>query len=120
VITLVYGLGFGMVIVLLVVPAILAMQQDFGQQVRAFRRALTAPGRGGPAVPLGLLVALLALVFAGTMGAQIVTGQMAGPLAGFGGGGLSGAAGVFIATSAVLCVLAWIGSAVLSGLRRTT
>jgi hypothetical protein len=27
---------------------------------------------------------------------------------------------VFIAASAVLCVLAWIGSAVLSGLRRTT
>jgi Cu/Ag efflux pump CusA len=32
VITLVYGLGFGMVIVLLVVPAILAMQQDFGSR----------------------------------------------------------------------------------------
>ncbi len=118
VITLVYGLGFGMVIVLLVVPAILAMQQDFGQQVRAFRRALSTPGRGGPALPLGLLVTLLALVFAATMGAQIVTGQMVGPLAGIGNGGLSGAAGVFIAASAVLCLLAWIGSAVLSGLRR--
>ena len=120
VITLVYGLGFGMVIVLLVVPAILAMQQDFGQQVRAFRRALAAPGRGGPAVPLGLLVALLALVFAATMGAQILTGQMPGPLAGLGGGALSGAAGVFIAASAVICLLAWIASAVLSGLRRPT
>jgi predicted RND superfamily exporter protein len=41
VITLVYGLGFGMVIVLLVVPAILAMQQDFGQQVRALSSSTT-------------------------------------------------------------------------------
>jgi Na+-translocating ferredoxin:NAD+ oxidoreductase RnfA subunit len=48
VITLVYGLGFGMVIVLLVVPAILAMQQDFGQQVA---RCAGASRHSGVAVP---------------------------------------------------------------------
>jgi Cu/Ag efflux pump CusA len=53
VITLVYGLGFGMVIVLLVVPAILAMQQDFGQQVRALRRGWPRSGVVGPPCRLG-------------------------------------------------------------------
>jgi multidrug efflux pump subunit AcrB len=45
VITLVYGLGFGMVIVLLVVPAILAMQQDFGSRSARCARGATAFGR---------------------------------------------------------------------------
>ena len=40
VITLVYGLGFGMVLVLLVVPAIIAIQYDFGRKFQALRRAL--------------------------------------------------------------------------------
>jgi multidrug efflux pump subunit AcrB len=40
VITLVYGLGFGMVLVLAVVPALLAMQLDVGRLVAAFRRAM--------------------------------------------------------------------------------
>ncbi len=43
VITLVYGLGFGMVLVLLVVPALLAAQHDVGRQIRAMRRGLRAP-----------------------------------------------------------------------------
>jgi hypothetical protein len=54
VITLVYGLGFGMVLVLLVVPAILAMQQDFGQQVRALRRGSDLSGRSDNARPMSL------------------------------------------------------------------
>ncbi|MEW9919724.1 efflux RND transporter permease subunit [Marimonas sp. MJW-29] len=43
VITLVYGLGFGMVLVLLVVPALIAMQHDIARQVAAMRRGLRAP-----------------------------------------------------------------------------
>jgi hypothetical protein len=53
VVTLVYGLGFGMVIVLLVVPAILAMQQDFGQQVRALRRGVDVRASWVPPCRLG-------------------------------------------------------------------
>ncbi len=45
IITLVYGLGFGMVLVLLVVPALMAMQQDVGKQFRALRRSLRLGGR---------------------------------------------------------------------------
>jgi hypothetical protein len=77
VITLVYGLGFGMVIVLLVVPAILAMQQDFAKQVRALRRGVPRSA-AGPALPLGALAALIAALFAATLGAQIVTGRCPG------------------------------------------
>jgi multidrug efflux pump subunit AcrB len=43
VITLVYGLGFGMVLVLLVVPALVAVQHDMARQVAAMRRGLRAP-----------------------------------------------------------------------------
>ncbi len=40
VVTLVFGLGFGMVLVLLVVPSVMAMQQDVHRQVQAAKRAL--------------------------------------------------------------------------------
>lgn len=40
VITLVFGLGFGMVLVLVVVPALVAVQADAGLRLRALRRAL--------------------------------------------------------------------------------
>lgn len=43
VITLVYGLGFGMLLVLLVVPALVAMQHDVSRQIAAMRRGLAAP-----------------------------------------------------------------------------
>ncbi len=72
VITLVYGLGFGMVLVLLVVPVLLAIQADVGQQVRALRRALgRRAGRLRLAVAVAgailgaAAVALLAPVLAG-------------------------------------------------------
>jgi multidrug efflux pump subunit AcrB len=43
VITLVYGLGFGMVLVLLVVPALVAAQHDVSRQMAAMRRGVRAP-----------------------------------------------------------------------------
>lgn len=75
VITLVYGLAFGVFMVLLVVPALLAAGQDFAQSVRSARRAF---GRGAGATR-GAVVTLsltLAVWFAATLGGQIVTGQM--------------------------------------------
>ncbi len=54
IITLVYGLGFGMILVLLVVPALVAVQHDIARQIEAMRRGLRAPVRG-------LQVGLLAL-----------------------------------------------------------
>lgn len=46
VITLVYGLGFGVFLVLLVVPALLAMQADVKRQVTALRHGLRARRAG--------------------------------------------------------------------------
>ena len=62
VVTLVYGLGFGMVLVLMVVPAVMAVQDDIGRQLRAFwhgmrnRRAVWA----GSAATCGLFAVLIA------------------------------------------------------------
>merc|ERR1712034_238904 len=46
VITLCYGLGFGMVLVLLVVPAMVAMQNDVARPLAALRRAVRVRDRG--------------------------------------------------------------------------
>ena len=42
VITLVYGLGFGMLLVLLVVPALIAAQHDVSRHITAMRRGVGA------------------------------------------------------------------------------
>ncbi|MFT6023065.1 MAG: multidrug efflux pump subunit AcrB [Ascidiaceihabitans sp.] len=46
IITLVYGLGFGMLLVLLVVPALVAAQHDVARQVGAMKRGLRARASG--------------------------------------------------------------------------
>ena len=80
VITLVYGLGFGMVLVLIIVPALLAIQEDVGTQVRAAKRALRA-GRGAIRWP-SLLGAVGALgLFAGLVAPVLATGRALPPLA---------------------------------------
>ncbi|KAJ56127.1 acriflavine resistance protein B [Actibacterium mucosum KCTC 23349] len=71
VITLVYGLGFGLFLVLLVVPALLAMQQDVGRIWTSMRRGARARGMRGPVWLSGLAVAG---VFAVTLG-PVVAGQ---------------------------------------------
>jgi len=45
VITLAYGLGFGLFLVILLIPALLAAQRDFGQTIASGRRLLKARGR---------------------------------------------------------------------------
>ena len=77
VITLVFGLGFGLVIVLVVVPALLAMQQDFGRQMRALRRGLQAPGLR---VVLGVAALGIAVAFAASFG-QVLLARLALPMA---------------------------------------
>lgn len=56
VVTLAYGLGFGMLLVLLVTPAMLAIQNDFRVSLRSARRMIRhwrrrRPSFGGPARP---------------------------------------------------------------------
>ena len=92
VITLCYGLGFGMVIVLFVVPALLAVQLDFGRQTRALRRALTVPGLR--VLLVGTSVAL-GLAFGATLGRAMLAGE-----------GVAAAFGQFALLAAVLVVVA--------------
>lgn len=54
VITLVYGLGFGFFVVLLAVPSLIAVQQDFSRLWQSLRRSLF-----GTNVPKGLRIGLL-------------------------------------------------------------
>ena len=69
VITLVYGLGFGVFLVLLVVPALMAAQSDVKRQITAFRRALRARTGGGMVRGLSLAGAVAMLGWlAATMG----------------------------------------------------
>ncbi|GAB5447796.1 efflux RND transporter permease subunit [Gymnodinialimonas sp.] len=108
VITLVYGLGFGMIIVLLVVPALLAMGQDFGQQIRGFRRALRPTGQSrGFTAGIGALTLASAATFAATLGSFILQGTMWGPFAPFGDTAAMALA-AFVAGTAAICVIGLI------------
>ncbi|WP_172300385.1 efflux RND transporter permease subunit [Pseudoruegeria sp. HB172150] len=112
VITLVYGLGFGMVLVLLVVPALMAMQQDVSKQVRAFKRALRPSGQGS-GVTAAVAVTGLALLalFAATLGAVIVTGALPSPLLALLPGAWATSTGAPMLTIALVLFL--IGTAIL-------
>ena len=81
VITLVYGLGFGMLLVLIVVPALLAMQADVGAQVASFKRALRGLMHArGPSLPFGAAIACVSGLFVGTLGWVMVSGRLPSPL----------------------------------------
>jgi len=71
VITLVYGLGFGMIIVLFVVPAMLAIQLDFGRQITAVRHGARVLRLRGV---LAGVAALLVVGFAITLGRAMLDG----------------------------------------------
>ncbi|PIL15551.1 hypothetical protein P775_25575 [Puniceibacterium antarcticum] len=75
VITLVYGLGFGMVLVLLVVPALIAVQQDMARQINAFRRGLRFRLGAVRGVMLAAS-ALLAIWMVVTLGWTALTGDL--------------------------------------------
>lgn len=78
VITLVYGLGFGMILVLLVVPALIAIQEDLQRVRLALRRGFRYSGL----LPLLASVsALLVAAFVLTSGWVMVTGRLWAPLA---------------------------------------
>lgn len=110
VITLVYGLGFGMVLVLLLVPALLAIGQDLSQPMRALRRGLRVRGMRAP---LGAGAAVVLAWFAATMGWVLITGQLPAPLAGLGAGQpLAAALGLFVAGAGVALALVWFGAVI--------
>ncbi|MGB5866186.1 MAG: efflux RND transporter permease subunit [Sulfitobacter sp.] len=80
IITLVYGLGFGMFLVLLVVPALVAAQHDISRQIAAMRRGLRAPARGLQAGLFGLWALVLGWG-AITLGYAALYGVLFAPIA---------------------------------------
>lgn len=77
VITLVYGLGFGVVLVLMVVPALMAVQEDVHRQVVAFRRGMAARRGAGLVLGANLTGAALGLGWlALTLGHVLWTGAL--------------------------------------------
>ena len=123
VITLSYGLGFGMLLVLILVPAVLAMGHDTSRLNAAFRRMTRLPLRrrgrrtGLAGLALGTAVAVWGFV---TLGWQLITGTPWGPLAELVPGGTGMAFAVFLAGTAALLLTTWLGAAVTIGRRRTT
>ncbi|WP_170415192.1 efflux RND transporter permease subunit [Ruegeria atlantica] len=109
VITLVYGLGFGMLLVLLLVPALLAILNDLSRPMTAMRRAARAPDRvvRGALACTGLT---LLLWFALTMVWPAIYGAPIGALSGIyaaedGMAVLRMGLGAFVAGAAlILCV----------------
>ncbi len=122
VITLVYGLGFGMVLVLLVVPALLAVQEDIRRARVAVRRALAAPGAGRPVrAGTAAAVALAVVLLAGTVGSVLVSGALPGPFAGLlpaRDGQLGLALVLFAAVLAVVLLLTYAVTVLLHRRRR--
>ncbi len=123
VITLCYGLGFGMLLVLLVVPSLIAMQADVAKQTRAFRRALNA-GRAatGMRVVTVANVAIVVALFAATFGMTIWTGTMPAFLssgfAGLASSPMVAAFGAFMLGVIALLIVNWIGAFVVTLLKR--
>jgi len=105
VITLVYGLGFGLLLVLLAVPALLAVGQDVTRSFGAARRATTRRRTGKARAAALALAAVLALWGALTVGSHLVRGEMLLPL-GLPALPAAGAFGVFAAGGIVLTLIA--------------
>ncbi|WP_373050330.1 efflux RND transporter permease subunit, partial [Thalassovita aquimarina] len=119
VITLVYGLGFGMVLVLLVVPALIAVQHDVKRQVISLRHALRSRGLNLPVIGTG--VALLGwlemtLVWPILNGAPHPVLAKALPAL-VGSAPVAMGLGLFLAGAAVLTFVVYTASAIVIGIR---
>jgi multidrug efflux pump subunit AcrB len=113
VVTLVFGLGFGFVLVLLIVPAIVAVQEDVGRQIMALRRLMRASHRRAraAAVAVGGMAVAISALFAATMGWVLAFGALPGGLLADVATPIIAATGLFLAGSALILVLAWLAAA---------
>ena len=77
VITLTYGLGFGLLLVLLIVPSLIAVQSDIQKQVVAFRRSLSLQKKGQALrITIGILSLLVMISFSTQLGAYLYNGSL--------------------------------------------
>lgn len=123
VITLVYGLAFGMVLVLMLVPALLAIGNDVSRQVTAARRALRSRRALGLRAVSGVTGLALMVWLGATLGVAVLTGALAPWLTAAvpllaGMEPMFAALLAFLAGSAALILLVYIGTAIGYALRR--
>ncbi|MEL7460473.1 MAG: efflux RND transporter permease subunit [Pseudomonadota bacterium] len=106
VITLTYGLGFGMVLVLLLVPSLLAMQHDVAKFRAAFRRGFSTRATG---LQTANIIATLGVMvwFAATLGATILNGAPLVMVETMQDAGLGAAFGLFLIGAAAIALLVW-------------
>ncbi|SFR97949.1 efflux RND transporter permease subunit [Yoonia litorea] len=120
VVTLVFGLGFGMVLVLLVVPSIMAMQADVAKQVQSAKRALR--GRNWKMfAPAGLGVLGALALFGAGLAPIILTGSPLPQVAAvfpFVGAGFAPAFGLFVIGLIAWLFAIYLVTALLTGMRR--
>ncbi|MEM8538180.1 MAG: efflux RND transporter permease subunit, partial [Pseudomonadota bacterium] len=120
VITLVFGLGFGMFLVLLVVPAVMAIGADLGRQVQTARRALRGRTQA-TALPAFAAALIAAGVFGVTLGPVIFAGAPLPWIAGFLPALAEGTVRAFAVFMVVLfaaLIEVYVCSALVFGLRR--
>lgn len=122
VITLVYGLAFGLVLVLLVVPALVAAQQDIARPLAALRRALRSRVRPLRGVIWATGMLLLGWL-AATLGLTAMTGALPAQLADLAPAlrdmvPMRAALVAFLPGAVLIVALVWLG-AVLAYLRRS-
>src|SRR6056297_1749331 len=122
VITLVYGLGFGVVLVLLIVPSLMAIQHDVSRQIAALKRGVRF--RSMPLRTLMRLTSAVLLVWmAVTLGYTGWTGGLLPPLAmpwGESVGPGPAALALFLAGATGLILMVYLGAAILMMSRRLT
>ncbi len=113
VITLVYGLGFGMFLVLLVVPALVAMQHDVGHLMRAVSKASQARRANGLRGWIAALGIAIAAWCGATLGSVALSGKMPTALtallpAQFAEAGMALALGLFLLGAFAVCVFGYV------------
>jgi multidrug efflux pump subunit AcrB len=121
VVTLVFGLAFGMVLVLLIVPSVMAMQADVYRQVQSAKRALRGR-RLAMFVPAGLGALGALALFALTIGPIVFTGAALPTVAAvlpMLNSGMGAAFGVFVVGLMGLLLGIYIIALLGQGLRRT-
>ncbi|MEM1351756.1 MAG: efflux RND transporter permease subunit, partial [Pseudomonadota bacterium] len=112
VITLVYGLAFGMVLVLMIVPALLAIQEDIRRSLLAARRAVGFRRKPVQKAAAGLAV-LIGIWAIFTLGWAVMQGALAPPLSAilpplWVDAVMPTALVAFVLGAAILCVTAYL------------
>ena len=118
VITLCYGLGCGLVLVLLLVPSLIAMQSDVQRQTKALKRVLATRG-AAPVLKIITVINMVAIagLFAATLGATLWSGALPEALrvmlpVTLSASAMSTAFVVFVAAVLVLLLLNWVIAAI--------